>query len=527
MIDKFTDKILELKQKHNVLGVMLFSEFANDHSSLRDFVTSHYKNTYLPDERIVFVQDIPDEYEYTDLPGKLLVLLQKTLSDTDISNSFVHLITPNKEIEQELVAIKNRYTSDPNTFLYSIVQSDMPEKTILHKDSFCIIPWMHLYVGTDGNVLPCCVADQNYPIGNINEYPVDDILQSEQFNQIRKNMLNRTRCKECSHCYVREDNNLDSPRISYNKKYKDIIEKTKFNKDGSLSEVIPIYLDIRLSNVCNLKCRMCSGYFSSSIAQEDAILFNNTIAKESALNLQVRSDNIKQILKYIPHVEKIYFAGGEPLLSSEHYQILESLIEHGKTDVILQYNSNLTTLSYKKINVIDLWKHFKNLRIGASLDAHGSVAEYFRHGSDWSQILENLSNLKQNVKQLDLRITSAVGFYNVENLIEMQKAWHNSQMHELDKFEVNLITSPEHLTVKILPEHHKLRLQHTIQNHIDFCNFNDAKILAKSWRDVLKYMMSEDCSHMISEFKRLTNILDEYRDEDFSKVLPQFKDLLV
>lgn len=527
MIEQFQYKINELSEHYNILGVMLFSEFVSNHNALIDFAKTHYKIEYSPGEKIVFVQDIPDVYEYVDLPGKLLTLLQTTIFNADISNSFVHLIASNADIKQELDFVRRTYTTDLNTMSCSVVESEILEKTITHKDSFCIIPWIHLYVGTDGNVLPCCVADQNYPIGNIDKNYINDILQSEKFNQLRKNMLNKIRCKECTHCYFREDNNLDSPRKSYNNKYKDIIDATQFNQDGSLEEVKPVYLDIRLSNVCNLKCRMCSGYFSSAIAQEDAVLFNNTIAKESSLDLQTRQKNIEQLLEYIPYIEKIYFAGGEPLLSAEHYQILDALIANNKTDVALQYNTNLTTLKYKKTNIVDLWKHFKNLRIGASLDAQGSVAEYFRHGTIWEEILKNLTFLKENLSHLDLRITSAVGFYNVENLIEMQQTWHQSQLHNIDKFEINIITSPEHLAVNILPTHHKDRLKIIIQDHIEWCNINDAKMLAKNWEDVLNYMMSDDCLHMISEFKRLTNILDKHRNEDFSKVLPQFKDLLI
>jgi radical SAM protein with 4Fe4S-binding SPASM domain len=520
--------LLELQKKYDCSDILYLSNFFKPdgenwlHNQLSQLYRSVYKNNY----RLVVVQDCADVYEYADLPGKAITALQKYAGQIDISNSFILLLTGNTAIAQELEQAKILCSTDKWPIQHQIV-SGLPVSlyTYNRQDTFCVLPWMHLYIGTDGNVLPCCQGNQQHPLGNIEEQSIDSIAKSKAFNQLRANMINGVRSKECDRCYQHEDAGLNSSRLEQNAKWTHI-KIDNLNPTGTIAQFKPVYLDIRLNNICNLKCRMCSGYYSSAIAQEETEVFGNTNSTNSSLRSQQRKSALIEILEYLPFSEKIYFAGGEPLLTSEHYEILTTLIECGNTDLEIFYNTNFTTLQYRDVSVIDLWKNFSNIKIGASLDAIGSVAEYIRHGTKWKTIESNLELVKTHCPHINFTVTSTVGLLNVSSLIDLQKSWHVDKNLDISRFSLSTMISPGHLTVCALPLEHKTRLDRLIKNHIVWCQNEGNEKLAGQWNNVLNYMWSQDHSHYLSEFKRLTKIMDRHRNESFATSIPELANLL-
>ena len=523
----FDDKIAEIYQKYLIVDTIRLSDyFKNNDQWLYERLLATYRPVYANQERILVIQDCNDVYAYDDYPGKSIITLQKYASQLDISNFFILIVTANSGIAVELTQAKELYSTDACSMQYQIIDypiiSSIEEKL---QDTFCVLPWMHLYVGPDGNVLPCCQADHDFPIGNIEKSSIPDIINSQKYNQLRSNMLSGRRCKECSRCYEREDLGLQSTRILSNQEWQEFTPTT-VEPDGAISNFAPVSLDIRLNNICNLKCRMCSSYFSSAIAQENNELFGKDTKTFTLLNSKQRVNALEEILNYVPHVKRIYFAGGEPLLAPEHYKILDALIESDNTNVKLCYNTNFTNLNFKNQSVIDWWKKFKNVSIGASLDAIGSVAEYVRHGSVWADIEKNLNLLQEQCPEVVFTVTSTVGFLNAISLIELQQIWHTTGRLDIKKFSLTTMTSPDHLTLATLPEQHKIRIDAAIQNHIIWCQEKSANGLAKQWQDVLTYMWSRDNGHHLAEFKRLTQIMDQHRKESFKEIFPEFQDLL-
>ena len=520
----FDKVVAELKKQYSVIDTIYLSDFLkNGNQWLHQRLTSAYRPVYSEKERILVVHDCADTHDYENFPGNAVLILQKYASQIDISNSFILVVSTNESISNELEEVRRLYSTDEFPIQSYIVNGPKLQPEQMHsKDTFCVLPWMHLYIGPDGNVLPCCRSDRSFPMGNIQTTSILDIAKSDQFNQLRLNMLNGKRNKECSSCYVREDAGLTSSREIYNLAWKEF-DASKFNPDGTIDTFNPVYFDIRLSNVCNLKCRMCDGYFSSSIAQEEVELFKKP---PSLLKSRQRNSSLEEILNYVEHAEQIYFAGGEPLLANEHYEILNKLINSGNTDLEIAYNTNFTNLFYKNQPVTDWWKHFKNIQVGASLDAHGEVASYVRHGTVWSTIEENLDFLRKNCPHVNFSVTSVVGFLNAASLVELQQSWHQTGRLPINNFSFIILTRPEHLSVTALPLHHKTRLEALIKSHIDWCYSNSADNLAILWQDVLTYMWSRDDSHHLSEFKRLTSIMDNHRHESFKKVFPEYEDLI-
>ena len=135
---------------------------------------------------------------------------------------------------------------------------------------FCILPWIHFHAWPDKRVLPCCIADSNMPVSNTDQDTVLDIMNSDRFKEIRLEMLQDNKIPECQRCYSLEDYGIWSLRQSNNRRrfesVRNLVEST--NEDGSIHEFKMKYLDIRFSNLCNMKCRTCGPACSSRWAEE-------------------------------------------------------------------------------------------------------------------------------------------------------------------------------------------------------------------------------------------------------------------
>ena len=321
--------------------------------------------------------------------------------------------------------------------------------------TFCILPWIHLYANPDGNVLPCCVGDWQKPMGNVQNKKLEDVFNNEKFKQMRTNMLKGKRCEECTACYRDEDAGNSSFRKHSNEQFEKYIDDAVLNTndDGSMDDFRLRYLDVRWSNICNFKCRSCGGTYSSSWAKEDGKSNAYTFAGGDS-----NDDLYKQFEPHFDTIEEFYFAGGEPLLTDKHYEILQYLIDHGRTDVKLRYNTNMSVLKYKGKNILDLWKKFSNVVIGASLDHYGSKAEYIRHGTDWSLVESNLKLIRKETPHVELHTNTVVSIFNIKTLPEFVQYIIDNDLVSIENYNPNFynIMNPDYYSFKMIPEEDKI-----------------------------------------------------------------------
>jgi sulfatase maturation enzyme AslB (radical SAM superfamily) len=268
---------------------------------------------------------------------------------------------------------------------------------------------------------------------------------------------------------------------------------------------------------------MCSGKFSSRIAKEENDLYNNS----TFVDLKLTADEINSTLKYIEenidYLESIYFAGGEPLIMEEHYKILDLLIKHDKSDIKITYNTNLTQLSYKKYNVVDYWKKFSDITVGASIDLIGDQAGYVRSGTDYAVLENNYEDIKDYV---NFTITSIVHLCNIFNLPKLQQHWITNKKINPKNLSFRALIYPENMSLQVLPQSYKKLAEETINQHIDWLlSISETKALVDTWQNVLQYMNAKDQSHLLSDFFRLTDDKDHIRDERFEDVFPEYRDL--
>jgi radical SAM protein with 4Fe4S-binding SPASM domain len=518
--------VKELELKYNVLGKFYFSNFftPTGKKDLHNWLKSCYQEKFEPKDRLLFIQDINEVYEYDDLPGLASTTLQKFAAKIDISNCFITVVTPNKNIEAELKQSNDLFCKSVDNINFHLVLGPSFDPVVFpQSDTFCVAPWVHLYVGTDGNVLPCCAGTPEYPLGNVNKTSILEIMNSDNAIKLRKNMMTGKRCKECASCYYKEDRNLPSLREKLNNDFKEL--NIEVDDNGTVLDFTPLSLDIRLNKICNLKCRSCGPYYSSAIAQEFQEIYS--IKDEDSLSNKQRKEVLPEILSYLPKVKSIYFGGGEPLIMLEQYTMTKELINIGNTDVGLLYNTNFTNLTFKDTNILELWKNFTTVELAISLDGFGAVAEYWRHGTVWNDIEDNLERVKLETPHVKIFVASTVGIVNVENLILFQRAWSNSNKLKLSQFSIRQIIQNSPMSIQVLPEHHKNRLAVIIQAHIKWCQANLAEELANEWQDVYNFMLASDESYLLPQFKEQTLLLDNHRNESFVEVFPQYADLLL
>ena len=481
------------------------------------------KQDILPDDFNITIKYTSDQYNNIDSPGIAISKLQELLTLLDFPNFFVTIATTNKKIQEDLEKIKELYCPFESVLSYEFIGGEF-KKTFQSGNSLCILPWMHLYINPQGVVGTCCEFNENYPLGKVSDTPLQEIANSDAMKTVRSQMLSGQRPSICSACWDNEDAQLPSARQVVNQKFSQhlsLIEQTK--DDGAFEDFKLRYLDFRASNVCNLKCRMCGGKFSSRIAKEENDLYNNS----TFVDLKLTSEEIYYTLDYIEenidYLESVYFAGGEPLIMEEHYKILDLLLKHNKYDIKIIYNTNLTQLSYKKYNIVDYWKKFSNVTVGASIDLIGAQAGYVRSGTNYDELEENYDSVRDHVV---FTITSIVHLYNIFNLPKLQRHWIVNKKLNPKNLSFRVLIYPENMTLQVLPQSYKKLAEDIIKQHIVWLeSISGAITLVETWKNVLHYMNTKDQSHLLKDFFRVNDSKDKIRNELFEDVFTEYQDL--
>ena len=302
-------------------------------------------------------------------------------------------------------------------------------------DTFCILPYVHFYTEPKGEVKPCCIAGGFDEPLNLKSMSIEETFNSPQMKQLRKDMEDGKRNKVCDVCYKREDTTGHSPRI-------DVFNKNPLWKKPELKEDYSVpsdfqHIDIRFSNLCNFKCRMCNHDFSSNWYDDMKKIRPDNVRPKKVLKA---SETIVEDL--IPHLSKVksfYFAGGEPLIMPEHYKVLKYLHdtfpkkefyisddENLKAiDIAIHYNTNLSVIKYDEESLIDIWKSFKQIFLSISCDGIGDVGEYQRTGFSTKRFEENLKIIKKYFRPMNVQKSEGYGLkYNFQYTTTIMNVYH-------------------------------------------------------------------------------------------------------
>lgn len=423
--------------------------------------------------------------------------------------------------------------------------------------TFCAIPFVSLVVNTDATIQPCCLmrrathklkSDQGIQLTIKDK--ISDAWNSQEMKRIRTAMVSGVPLEGCKVCYLQESSGRKSNRQFANSEWSGklgdstlykLIDKSVLT-GGELDYSIA-YLDLRLGNLCNLKCRMCSPFNSSQIAKEHLELekknhdYRVVWAKSSGvfnpkfMDIQPWFEGEvlwDQIIDLIPSLKKVYMTGGEPTLIQNNFKFMEECIRRGRRDILLFFNTNCTNVNKRFTNLIG---QFGQVNINASVDGTGVVNDYIRSPSHWDQISSNVETLAQ-MPNVHLGVTPTVQVYNIFNLVDTLK-WVDDLNKKYRKqifvdFLINV--HPEYLSVSILPD----EIRHRVANElIDYKNNNFTKMTphltvnsVEGIIGLLQKPRATDWEEQLKNFKIYTHALDVEREQSLRSISTELADLI-
>lgn len=385
--------------------------------------------------------------------------------------------------------------------------------------TFCIYPWIHLHAYPTGEAYPCCHAEMAYPVGNCRHKTLEEIYRDAPMRVLRDDMLNERPNPTCGRCYEQEESGFFSGRKSANKHHGHHVKRIDDDKFQMT------YWDIRFSNLCNLSCRSCGHIFSSNWHKDQAVLAGGTWSQTNpVLNYAGRTetDIWEQLIPHLDYVEQIYFAGGEPLMMKEHYNILDELERRGRFDVRLIYNTNFTHVRLKDRTVFDYWKRFKSVAVGASLDAQGPRAEYIRKGTDWATIEANRARMMEVCPQVDFYISPTLSILNALHLPDFHRDWVEQGLIKPQDLNVNILQDPAYLRIDIAPTDYKQKLVKRYQEHLEWLRPQDPLQRATvGFESAIRFLQATDNTGLIPKFWKKTCELDDIRNENVLDTIPE------
>ena len=455
------------------------------------------------------------------------------------------------------------------------------------KHTLCPMLWMSQSYRANGDIRVCCQAqhgptggilkDKDSKVLNAKDSNLQDIRNAPLAKEMRSAMMRGERHPECVRCHTEEDAGMTSRRIVENNiwiknGWAQIEEQDRFTWDELLNhtqqdgtiDVDAIgnrFFDLRFGNLCNLKCRMCGPTDSSQWYDDQVKLWGDTYKDSHGIVKLVKNskgryepeENVydwhesksywQQMEMHIPTIRKMYIVGGEPLMIDQHYNFLQKCVDSGYADkMIVEYNSNITNIPQR---AWDIWKHFKTIGIGASIDAVGDLNYYIRYPSRFSKIHENLQKLSSADGNFRIWWAATINVYNVMHLPEMMEWIVKNKMPRVNDDNIKPIMTPhplhgpQFLNIRMLPkevkdqvaqhfESWKPKLHKTIDEYIVDEKRNQAshtqveKIL-ETYKD---FMYAKNFTDKLPKFWEHTNRLDNIRGHYFKDYCPEMYEML-
>lgn len=400
--------------------------------------------------------------------------------------------------------------------------------------TMCPLPWKQLQVTTSGEVNPCCIWTGR-PVGNLHKSEFKEIWNSSEFRKLRRTMMDGGRPEGCQKCFFLEDIGARSPRWYAYRKYLNSMETITENtiSSGHDFDFTIECWDIRFSNRCNLACRMCGPEASTAWYKDAETAFGQQyvdLVRNKVNTPEISQKLLTYLLEHLDVVTEIYFVGGEPLIMPEHYKVLDDVLKHQYTNVYLRYNTNLTTLGPND-KAIDYWLKLKEqgnlIEVGLSLDAVGPVAEYQRYGCKWDKVASNLKKLVDSgVHLMVMPTVSVMNIWHVQDLIDYCLSLGISGF---DIAVPNIVVGPSHYDIRILPDEEKQATISRIKNYLQVHEEEEESVQGvrhKFFDPILSFFDTKlEFEHQARrEFVRITQVLDQLRNQSFDTVNPQYSD---
>ena len=362
---------------------------------------------------------------------------------------------------------------------------------------FCPLPWVHRFVQPSG-IKICCTSNRQLNVS------ISEFNQSKYLADVKETIVSGQVPSECQKCVSDEGMGLTSTRTF-------ALQEWPLHTDSVQ------YIDLRYNNLCNFACRTCEPEFSSTIAHE--IKQHPELAKlYNAAGTQLDYSNLVKDLE--PHyytLKKLNLTGGEPLLIKENLQLLEKLIDIGRTDIQLLITTNVSTVNPKMLMLIS---QFDDVHWTLSIDAVGEAAEYVRYGSKWSVIEKNVHDILGLNHSVSINTTvSAYSILTLSKLLEWFDNLKSTYTNQPLEIMFHPVKWPEHLAPQVTPYRDRALLElersidilKTIKNNPghELDNLNSLQTILKN--SIINTSLSE-------KFFKFTHQLDKIRNQNFYQI---------
>jgi sulfatase maturation enzyme AslB (radical SAM superfamily) len=235
---------------------------------------------------------------------------------------------------------------------------------------------------------------------------------------------------------------------------------------------------------------------------------------------------LEEVLTHIEHIDLAYFAGGEPLITDEHYTMLEAMIRRGRTDITLRYNTNASNIKYKKHDILDLWKHFKKIELSCSIDHYGERAEWLRSGTDWGKVESNLLTFR-DLDYVSFQMNTVFSIFNYSTIGEFYQYLKDKNIVRREDLyhSLYLAVHPNYYCAKSLPKELKIPAAEKALAWAK-ANEGDGTSLSRLITDAVNFASDKDqWNDYRGEFLQHTASMDRIRDENFWQVFPELNKL--
>ena len=378
------------------------------------------------------------------------------------------------------------------------------------KSNVCPLPWTHLEIDVNGGASPCCLYKGNIPNVKVYETDLKTIQKNEYMEKLRQKFKNGERPLSCESCWQEEDAGKTSKRMNSIYKMRNSLKDWTPNSEPSLK-----FIDFKLGNVCNLKCRICGSWSSSKWAQEELDYGENPVARKNLKDggwPKKHPKFFEDIQECLADAEYFEFTGGEPFMIRDHFKILMHCVEKGYAkNIDIHYNTNGTHLPPR--DIFDLWRYFKRVEIAFSIDDIGEQFQYQRHPANWKEVNHNLVEFKTyQTHNMEFQICTTISIFNIFSLAKIA-LW--VAQYQPKFFYVNTCFDPDYFNIQTLPKQ--------IKNIV-----NSRYSMLTDFQPTLRFMNSahRDSEQMSEQRKARILQTDKYREENFGDVFPLLNNVL-
>lgn len=397
----------------------------------------------------------------------------------------------------------------------------------LPHEKFCVLPWVSLETSPVGTVRPCCLAD-NEIVDNAGEKfnlataSFSGIQNSDSMRELRQEFIDGKQPKTCRKCWREERSGRTSKRMHTLDRLKHMLPDQDWTADAK-----PLmFLDLKLGNICNLKCRICGSWSSSTFATEELANLGPDEDRKTSYHYQMLRQGAwprenttfwNEIDQVVDQIQYIEFTGGEPFMILEHFDMLQGIVDRGIADrVEIHYNTNGT--QWPK-DAEAIWQHFKTVEIAFSIDDVGERFEYQRSNAVWAEVCDNIKRfkeLKSRHSNIQLQVCSTVNVFNVYYLEDVAD-WITNQ--EFDYVYWNMMHESYYFSISTLPETAKQAITDRLMNAM----VDDAT--RKEFDQIIDFMNNGASLDGFNLRREIAN-LDRRRQQNLAVVEPEFAQLI-